>query len=923
MTQEFHISVTPLGNDEYLIRTERVAPGVPLAEEQVVWPVETWLTQARQLMNDPLMGLLQGYSLPRIGGFESSLDEPGSETEPSALSLVELGQQLYAALFQGSLRDSWMTAQGIAQHRSEMLRLRLGLKGVRLHRLPWEVMYGLDGSGSRQRDNLTPAPRAIATGTDILFSRYQPSNGLATSLLPTLAERDQPLRILMAIAAPTDQERLELTQEALNLQRELRNGPLAGTPDIQLTILEQPGREQLTQALEQGQFQIFHFAGHSNLGVEGGNLYLVNHRTGLTEPLSGDDLAGLLVNNGVCMAVLNSCRGAHTATADPQAVQEERNLAEALVGRGIPAVLAMAERIPDDVALNLTQLFYRNLKQGYPIDLSVNRARQGLLSSYGSHQFYWALPILYMASDWDGYLMAGDRAHDNPADHLATLSPLPDPIFTFEDDSLPQEDLPVQDSPLLDSPEDLAIITRAILGDDDFSDFTDEFVPYPLAIAPEGYSEDYSSEEYSSEDYSLEPRLDPQPTNTFDFIPNQSLGGTEVDQESWLADSDETYAEDAALVSELIRQLTDPPPFLPDLEAGDRPFESFLNLESDPVTSLAPTGPKLTAQPPEETAQSVASGQRFHSVAATTPVTRPVTDTRAPRLTRVPPWLTNRYLVLPLVGVGIAAIAAIGFRLAPNLIARQTEPSVPVPSLTTESEGLLNVSRDALKVAETNTVTAIATASFVQNRLPQGQQAMEELLNRGTLAAAQSALDAVPPEQLRNPQISFLRGRLAWEAIKQGNRDFSVDDVRRYWMLSVAGDDAIAAYHTSLGFAYYAEGKSRNAVRSLCRAMILLHEQKAFTSTQGSSDCPLPDQPLPNSDMDVLTTMAGLALALQQGANDQSMGNRAELMNRAVGLNRLVMLSDPIHFQPATLGQGWLWTESLIQDWRSLIRQES
>ncbi|HEY9749779.1 MAG TPA: hypothetical protein V6C63_13930, partial [Allocoleopsis sp.] len=60
VTQEFHLSVTPVGEDEYLIRTERVAPGVPLAEEQVVWPVEDWLNQARQLMNDPLLGLLQG-----------------------------------------------------------------------------------------------------------------------------------------------------------------------------------------------------------------------------------------------------------------------------------------------------------------------------------------------------------------------------------------------------------------------------------------------------------------------------------------------------------------------------------------------------------------------------------------------------------------------------------------------------------------------------------------------------------------------------------------------------------------------------------------------------------------------------------------------------------------------------------------------
>ena len=63
MSQEFQLSVTPVGDDEYLVRTERVAPGVPLAEEQVRWPIDEWLALSAQLMNDPLVGLLQGKAL--------------------------------------------------------------------------------------------------------------------------------------------------------------------------------------------------------------------------------------------------------------------------------------------------------------------------------------------------------------------------------------------------------------------------------------------------------------------------------------------------------------------------------------------------------------------------------------------------------------------------------------------------------------------------------------------------------------------------------------------------------------------------------------------------------------------------------------------------------------------------------------------
>ena len=392
MSQEFQLSVTPVGDDEYLVRTERVAPGVPLAEEQVRWPIDEWLALSAQLMNDPLVGLLQGKALQGSSFTGRGISRSGNNSAPN---LVALGQQLYSGLFQGNLRDSWTCAQGIAQHRREVLQLRLGLKGRHLPRLPWEVLHAGD--------------RPLATGTDVVFSRYQPGTSLfkQTRILPSSG----PLKILMAIASPSDRDSLQLKREVLHLQQELQNrtaNPLKNSPqspEIQLTILEQPDREQLTQALEQGDYQVLHYAGHSNLGSRGGELYLVSSRTGLTETLSGDDLAGLLVNNGIQMAVFNSCRGAYGDPSDLADDSPERNLTEALVKRGIPAVLAMAESIPDDVALTLTRLFYRNLNQGYPVDLSLSRARAGLISAYGSHQLYWALPILYQHPDFDGYLI--------------------------------------------------------------------------------------------------------------------------------------------------------------------------------------------------------------------------------------------------------------------------------------------------------------------------------------------------------------------------------------------------------------------------------------------------------------------------------------------------------------------------------------
>ncbi|MEP0868990.1 CHAT domain-containing protein [Trichocoleus desertorum AS-A10] len=583
MTQEFHLSVTPVGEDEYLIRTERVAPGVPLAEEQVVWPVEEWLNQARQLMNDPLLGLLQEDvfdpgidKLHNPGNRELELVLGGSEPNQNLppRHLVALGQQLYNALFQGTIRDSWMTAQGIAQHRREVLRLRLGLKGARLVRLPWEVLH----TGERHR--VGGASRPLATGTDVLFSRYQPSPGLVgatTALRELMRESQQPLKILMAIAAPTDQEQLELKREALHLQEELRSrhgtASEAGgsTAEIQLTILDQPDREQLTQALEQGQFQVLHYAGHSNLGAAGGNLYLVNGKTGLTEVLSGDDLAGLLVNNGIRMVVFNSCRSAYTATSDLEHEIGEQNLAEALVQRGIPGVLAMAERIPDDVALTLTRLFYRNLKQGYPVDLSLSRARQGLISAYGSHQLYWALPILYLHPEFDGQLITGNVPDlYSAAQEMATAR--------------------------WRSPSDRPTNHLTPLGEVHHSGLTDEEAFLASAQSLNGIAADLEDDPY---DYG-----------------DEDLG--ELDD---LEFDDEFGSEaDSALVAELIEQLsknpTDPQltaeePFLSAPAAENLRSESqrppYLDLPGSPKPQ--PTSPKSTPprNPPPQTQPSTNS----------------------------------------------------------------------------------------------------------------------------------------------------------------------------------------------------------------------------------------------------------------------------------------------------------------------------
>lgn len=402
MVQEFNLSITPVSSDEhkFLVRVESKEEGVPLGEEQVTWPVEDWLLRARKVFTEPLAEVINRDHRDGAAPYKVITLDPLSSAPAIAAAepaLIQLGQELYDELFQGTIGKSWLMAQGVAQHNKQQLRLRLGMKGEFLPRLPWEVLH---------MDN-----RPLAASKEIIFSRYH--SGANSSIPSRFNAQAEPqpthaLQILMVLSAPTDQANLELKREALQLQQELEYSRAAEgltPPEIELTLLEQPGRELLTERLEQAHYQVFHFAGHSSPGPAGGQLHLVNASTGLSETLNGDDLAGLLANNGIQLAVFNSCLGTQAATSDEFDLQGERTLAEALIHRGIPSVLAMAERIPDQVALNLSRLFYRNLKSGHPMDISLCRARQGLVSSYGSNQLYWALPILYLQPSFEGRLV--------------------------------------------------------------------------------------------------------------------------------------------------------------------------------------------------------------------------------------------------------------------------------------------------------------------------------------------------------------------------------------------------------------------------------------------------------------------------------------------------------------------------------------
>jgi len=792
VTQELQISITPVGKDEYLVRTERVAPGVPLAEELVKWPVEAWLQRSQQLLNDPVLGLLEN----------TVVNDPAASQQIS--QIVALGQDLYNHLFQGNFRDSWHSAQAIAQHRRELLQLRLGLKGSLLPRLPWEILHAQD--------------RPLATGKDIVFSRYQAS--LNTKLHPELvnllksAPVTAPCRILMAIATPTDQSDLQLEREYLQLQKELASEKLNFAGQIHLDILRHPDREQLTQALEQGQYQVFHYAGHSQFGNTGSELCLVNARTGLTETLSGEDLAGLLVNNGVLMAVFNSCRGAYSHL-EPLADDKPsifNSLAETVVSRGVPAVLAMAERIPDEVSLTLTRLFYRNLWQGYPIDLSLSRARQGLISAYGSHQLYWALPVLYLHPDFSGVLMASTVDHFVPR---ATVVPSVSPhtVNSINANSF-------------NALEQGAIIPKNYITES----------PAPL-------------------------------------------------QEQELSNLFESETEKVVAEIQDLRQVLQNPS--ENLQVN-QPNKNTVSIHS------ANSQPQL----PEKVIAPVPANLYQHKIKEE--LSAKFLLNKLEQTTHLIDTVQKRIIWgLILISLGIWGLW-LWQRQQPvtnNLPPIPTDMiiSSPIPQTTNLSQ------------ATTNQVTAIAMQNFSSNNFSQAEAAIRELLERGALPQAKAALTHVPPIMLDNPTINFLHGRLAWQFVQQGDRNYGVDDARRYWVAAVKGEPQSLEFLTALGAAYYGEE----------------NWQKAYTTWRKVLEITAGANTIENKNDQLfyrVNAEAGIALVLMQTANQLSPGEeRQKRLAQAQQLSQNVLSMAPLKFQLHELAQNWLWSEAMIADWQALL----
>ncbi|HEX2688472.1 MAG TPA: CHAT domain-containing protein [Kofleriaceae bacterium] len=282
---------------------------------------------------------------------------------------------MFESVFDARIRASLTTSRSMARNKGHGVRIRLHLDHApELACLPWEYLY--------ERD----VDLHLALTTPIVRYSKLDDPPLALAVKP-------PLKILVMTASPTDRPRLDGDREW-----ELINTALDGLQRAKLVQLHRVPRatvDKLQECLQQQEWHVFHFIGHSGCANDDA-VVLFEDENGASRALTRADLNLALQHPTLRLAILNSCEGAKPLDADPLS-----GIAQGLVRARIPAVIAMQFKITDQGAVKFAKEFYSALANNLPVDHALTEARKAMFLARFATE--WGTPVLFMRGD-DGHV---------------------------------------------------------------------------------------------------------------------------------------------------------------------------------------------------------------------------------------------------------------------------------------------------------------------------------------------------------------------------------------------------------------------------------------------------------------------------------------------------------------------------------------
>jgi hypothetical protein len=295
------------------------------------------------------------------------------EVAADALMSRNEGRAIFATLFADpQLRRAWDMACGKSQRRR--VRLWLDADAPELHALPWETLH--DGQTWLAASAATP------------FSRYLPSDAPWGGLVT-----ERPIRILSVIANPADLARYDLAPLDMAAERSLLATALGDLvpQHFELEHLAAPATLERLESALAAEPHVLHFVGHGTFSHKRGEaaLYLQDAASN-TQIVTEAQLVAMLRRQATSprLIFLAACQSAARSTADAFA-----GMAPKLVQAGVPAVVAMQDKVAISAVGKLTTAFYEALLRCGEVDRALNAARSLLLTGQSPDA---GVPVLLM-----------------------------------------------------------------------------------------------------------------------------------------------------------------------------------------------------------------------------------------------------------------------------------------------------------------------------------------------------------------------------------------------------------------------------------------------------------------------------------------------------------------------------------------------
>ncbi|TCO62173.1 CHAT domain-containing protein [Actinocrispum wychmicini] len=308
--------------------------------------------------------------------------------------LRELGERLFATLFPDPLANCLFDSAHRAEKDGRRLRIRFEL-APELGDLPMEILRP------------PPPHRWLVGHASLSLTRTVQGAGLAPGRLPTAASRPEKFRVVAVAAGrwrdASTEPRLDLDAEMEALRAELAAGarpaavalePLGWSPTGRRINRPTVGnlRAALAKHAEMPTVVVIVGHGTGGDGTRGGRVFLENS-DGTRDSIAGERLATeLAAAPNLRLVVLNLCAGADNGSAaDPGSA-----VADELIARGIPAVVAMQADVSDSAAKRFTPTLLAALAANRSLDEAVAAARQDLVNPEDETTVEWATPVLML-----------------------------------------------------------------------------------------------------------------------------------------------------------------------------------------------------------------------------------------------------------------------------------------------------------------------------------------------------------------------------------------------------------------------------------------------------------------------------------------------------------------------------------------------